>query len=74
MNVTSYPAFPSGANAEFSPGDLGELKIQDIHEGSVKINSFADFMKEEFLRAFLEEPQLFLRFIPDNELEELRLT
>lgn len=50
MNVTSYPAFPSGAITEFSPGDLGELKIQDVREGSVKIKLYEGRVSEGPLR------------------------
>ncbi|KAI9084310.1 hypothetical protein K1719_033652 [Acacia pycnantha] len=50
MNVTSYPAFPSGAITEFSPGDLGELKMQDIREGSVKIKLYEGRVSEGPLR------------------------
>lgn len=74
MNVTSYSGFPSGADAEFSSGDMGQLRVQDVGEGSVKISSFAGFMTGESLRALLEEHQLFSRFIPGNERVEARLT
>ncbi|XP_028798813.1 uncharacterized protein LOC114754211 [Neltuma alba] len=50
MNVTSYPAFPSGAITEFSPGDLGELKIQEIREGSIKIRLYEGRVAEGPLR------------------------
>ncbi|GKV51483.1 hypothetical protein SLEP1_g58134 [Rubroshorea leprosula] len=46
MNVTSYAGFQSGADLEFS--SPGQLRVQDVGEGSVKISSpFAGFMKEE---------------------------
>lgn len=40
MNVTSYSGFPSGVDAEFSSGDLGQLRVQDVGEGSVKIRLY----------------------------------
>lgn len=47
MNVTSYSGFQAGADFEYSSGDLGQLRVQDVGEGSVKISSSAGFMKEE---------------------------
>ncbi|KAG4177394.1 hypothetical protein ERO13_A11G303500v2 [Gossypium hirsutum] len=40
MNVTSYSGFQSGADLEFSSGDLGQLRVQDVGEGSVKIRLY----------------------------------
>ncbi|OMO96503.1 hypothetical protein COLO4_15235 [Corchorus olitorius] len=40
MNVTSYSGFQSGADLEYSSGDLGQLRVQDVGEGSVKIRLY----------------------------------
>ncbi|XWS58728.1 hypothetical protein CRYUN_Cryun08bG0059500 [Craigia yunnanensis] len=40
MNVTSYSGFQSGADLEYSSGDLGKLRVQDVGEGSVKIRLY----------------------------------
>ncbi|XVF56565.1 hypothetical protein PTKIN_Ptkin06aG0131400 [Pterospermum kingtungense] len=40
MNVTSYSGFQSGADGEYSPGDVGQLRVQDVGEGSVKIRLY----------------------------------
>lgn len=50
MNITSFSGSPLGTDAEYSSGDLGRLRGQDVGEGSVKISSFAGYMKGEFLR------------------------
>ncbi|KAF5450664.1 hypothetical protein F2P56_030993, partial [Juglans regia] len=68
MNITSYSGFQSGTDIEYSSGDLGRLRVQDVGEGSVKISSFAGFTKGEFPRVHLEGLRFFLRFILDNEL------
>uniref|UniRef100_A0A2P2L6U1 Uncharacterized protein MANES_09G127400 n=1 Tax=Rhizophora mucronata TaxID=61149 RepID=A0A2P2L6U1_RHIMU len=46
MNVTSYSGYQLGMDVENLPGNLGNLKVQDVGEGSVKISCFAGFMKE----------------------------
>jgi len=33
----SYSGFQSGADTEYPPGDLGQLRVQDVGEGNVKI-------------------------------------
>lgn len=73
MNITSYSGFQSGADTEYPPGDLGQLRVQDVGEGNVKISYFVVFMKGESLRVHLEELQFFLRFILVNELVVWRL-
>ncbi|KAG8647936.1 hypothetical protein MANES_09G127400v8 [Manihot esculenta] len=41
MNVTSYSGFQSGMDMEFSsPGNMGQLKVQDVGEGGVKIRLY----------------------------------
>ncbi|XP_007029604.2 PREDICTED: uncharacterized protein LOC18599529 isoform X1 [Theobroma cacao] len=40
MNVTSYSGFQAGADFEYSSGDLGQLRVQDVGEGSVKIRLY----------------------------------
>ncbi|XVE62284.1 hypothetical protein DITRI_Ditri06bG0105700 [Diplodiscus trichospermus] len=40
MNVTSYSGFQSGSDLEYSSGDLGQLRVQDVGEGSVKIRLY----------------------------------
>ncbi|KAK8712164.1 hypothetical protein V6N13_147411 [Hibiscus sabdariffa] len=40
MNVTSYSGFQAGPDLEFSSGDLGQLRVQDVGEGSVKIRLY----------------------------------
>ncbi|KAG6571810.1 hypothetical protein SDJN03_28538, partial [Cucurbita argyrosperma subsp. sororia] len=40
MNVTSYSGFQSGEGVEYSSGDLGQLRVQDVGEGSVKIRLY----------------------------------
>ncbi|KAF7825016.1 Tyrosine-protein kinase [Senna tora] len=50
MNITSYSPFPSGPITEFSPGDLGGLKVQDVGEGSVKIKLYEGRVSEGPLR------------------------
>ncbi|XVF30504.1 hypothetical protein REPUB_Repub16aG0063800 [Reevesia pubescens] len=40
MNVTSYSGFQSGEGLEYSSGDLGKLRVQDVGEGSVKIRLY----------------------------------
>ncbi|POO02043.1 Tyrosine-protein kinase [Trema orientale] len=40
MNVTSYSGFPSAADVEYSSGDMGQLRVQDVGEGSVKIRLY----------------------------------
>ncbi|XP_021282358.1 uncharacterized protein LOC110415143 [Herrania umbratica] len=40
MNVTSYSGFQAGADVEYSSGDLGQLRVQDVGEGSVKIRLY----------------------------------
>ncbi|KAJ1390900.1 Protein kinase domain [Sesbania bispinosa] len=47
MNVTS---FPSGPGTEFSYGDLGGLKTQDVEEGSVKIRLYEGRVSQGALR------------------------
>lgn len=59
MNITSYTGFPSVPDIEFPPEDIPRLRVPDVGEGSVKVSSFAGFTKEEYLRAHLEELQLF---------------
>ncbi|XP_061354595.1 uncharacterized protein LOC133299169 [Gastrolobium bilobum] len=50
MNVTSYSAFPSGTGNEYSYADLGELKTQDVGEGSVKIRLYEGRVSQGLLR------------------------
>ncbi|XP_030506838.2 uncharacterized protein LOC115721879 [Cannabis sativa] len=40
MNVTSYSGFPSGVDTEYSSGGMGQLRVQDVGEGSVKIRLY----------------------------------
>lgn len=73
MNITSYSGFQSGGDVEYSSGDLGQLRFQDVGEGSVKISSSAGFTKEEFLRVLVKELLLFLRCILESGLVVLKL-
>lgn len=47
MNITSSSGSPLGEDTEYSSGDLGRLRVQDVGEGSVKISSFAGYMMGE---------------------------
>ncbi|KAL5542082.1 hypothetical protein UlMin_009792 [Ulmus minor] len=40
MNITSYSGFSSGMDAEYSSGDMEQLRVQDVGEGSVKIRLY----------------------------------
>ncbi|CAN6726103.1 unnamed protein product [Malus baccata var. baccata] len=40
MNITSSSGSPLGADAEYSSGDVGRLRVQDVGEGSVKIRLY----------------------------------
>ncbi|KAM2783181.1 hypothetical protein COP1_012693 [Malus domestica] len=40
MNITSSSGSPLGADAEYSSGDVGQLRVQDVGEGSVKIRLY----------------------------------
>ncbi|KAI5347851.1 uncharacterized protein LOC110760957 [Prunus avium] len=40
MNITSSSGSPLGEDTEYSSGDLGRLRVQDVGEGSVKIRLY----------------------------------
>lgn len=67
MNVTSYSGFPSNADAEYSSGDIGQLRVQDVEEGSVKIRLYEGRVSQGPLRGtpvvFKENEQLEVRLI-----------
>ncbi|XP_010091271.2 uncharacterized protein LOC21393593 isoform X4 [Morus notabilis] len=50
MNVTSYSGFPSNADGEYSSGDMGQLRVQDVEEGSVKIRLYEGRVSQGPLR------------------------
>lgn len=41
-NPDSYSGFQLGEGVEYSSGDLGQLRVQDVGEGSVKIRCSFD--------------------------------
>ncbi|XP_035540352.1 uncharacterized protein LOC109010829 [Juglans regia] len=50
MNITSYSGFQSGTDIEYSSGDLGRLRVQDVGEGSVKIRLYEGRVSQGPLR------------------------
>ncbi|XP_038726117.1 uncharacterized protein LOC120017114 isoform X2 [Tripterygium wilfordii] len=50
MNVTSYSGFQSGAETEFSSRALGQLGLQDVGEGNVKIRLYEGRIAQGSLR------------------------
>ncbi|KAH7522225.1 hypothetical protein FEM48_Zijuj07G0115800 [Ziziphus jujuba var. spinosa] len=50
MNITSYAGFQSGTDSEYSSGDVGRLKVQDVGEGSVKIRLYEGRVSQGPLR------------------------
>lgn len=40
MNITSYSGLQPGMDMEYSPVDIGRLRVQDVGEGSVKIRLY----------------------------------
>ncbi|XP_030935031.1 uncharacterized protein LOC115960331 isoform X1 [Quercus lobata] len=50
MNITSYSGFQSGADTEYPPGDLGQLRVQDVGEGNVKISLYEGRVSQGPLR------------------------
>ncbi|XP_041011013.1 uncharacterized protein LOC121254884 [Juglans microcarpa x Juglans regia] len=50
MNITSYSGLQSGTDIEYSSGDLGRLRVQDVGEGSVKIRLYEGRVSQGPLR------------------------
>ncbi|XP_042980992.1 uncharacterized protein LOC122310855 [Carya illinoinensis] len=50
MNITSYSGFQSGTDIDYSSGDLGRLRVQDVGEGSVKIRLYEGRVSQGPLR------------------------
>ncbi|KAG2708889.1 hypothetical protein I3760_05G213300 [Carya illinoinensis] len=53
MNITSYSGFQSGTDIDYSSGDLGRLRVQDVGEGSVKIRLYEGRVSQGPLRGTL---------------------